>query len=134
MGDAALNGNDQEKPQMNDLDRRTALPATLTTGVMLAIQETTMAQSAVTPSASPYQPRPLPFDPAHVPGFSERILTSHHDNNYTRAANRIAPIQAQLAQLTSSSSPGFRINGLKREELLAINSMILHELYSTRSA
>ncbi len=88
-----------------------------------------MAQSPQASPPSPYQVRPLPFDPALVPGFSARILTSHHDNNYAGAVNRIGPIQAQLAQLAWASAPGFQINGLKREELLAINSMILHELY-----
>lgn len=112
-----------------DLDRRTAMLAALTTGALLATQEDAMAQSPPSPPASPYQIRPLPFDPAHVPGFSERILTSHHDNNYTGAVNRIGPIQAQLAQLDWASAPGFQINGLKREELLAVNSMILHEIF-----
>lgn len=87
-----------------------------------------MAQPAPAPS-SPYEARPLPFDPAHIPGLSERLLTSHHNNNYTGAVNRIGPIQAQLAQLDMATAPGFQINGLKREELLATNSMILHEVY-----
>lgn len=112
-----------------DLNRRTALIATLTASAMLAAPENSMAQSPPAPSPSPYQPRPLPFDAAHMPGFSERILTSHHDNNYTGAVNRIGSIQAQLAQLDWASAPGFQINGLKREELLALNSMILHEVY-----
>ena len=112
-----------------DLDRRTAMFAALTTGALLITQENAMAQSPPAPASSPYQARPLPFDPARVPGFSERILRSHHDNNYTGAVNRIGAIQAQLAQLDWASAPGFQINGLKREELLAMNSMILHEIY-----
>jgi Fe-Mn family superoxide dismutase len=37
-------------------------------------------------------------------------------------------ITAQLAELDFAKAPGFVINGLKREELIASNSMILHEL------
>jgi Fe-Mn family superoxide dismutase len=42
---------------------------------------------------------------------------------------RLGAIQGQLAHLDFATAPGFQINGLKREELLAMNSMILHELY-----
>ena len=35
----------------------------------------------------------------------------------------------QLAELDFAKAPGFVINGLKREELIASNSMILHELF-----
>src|SRR5262249_26260598 len=38
-------------------------------------------------------------------------------------------ITAQLESLDFASAPVFLINGLKREELIASNSMILHELY-----
>ena len=34
-----------------------------------------------------------------------------------------------LAERDFATAPGFVINGLKREELIASNSMILHELY-----
>src|SRR5260221_635282 len=35
----------------------------------------------------------------------------------------------QLAQTDFATAPVFVVNGLKREELIAANSMILHELY-----
>jgi Fe-Mn family superoxide dismutase len=109
------------------VNRRTALGAALAAGALHTTQETAMAQASHPPS--PYEVRPLPFDPARIPGFSERILASHHDSNYAGAVNRIGAIQAQLAQLDPATAPGFLINGLKREELLAMNSMILHEIY-----
>jgi superoxide dismutase, Fe-Mn family len=71
----------------------------------------------------------LPFDPAKIKGLSEKILVSHHDNNYTGAVKRLNAITEQLAGLDYAKAPGFLINGLKREELIAANSMILHELY-----
>jgi len=71
----------------------------------------------------------LPFDPARLRGLSERLLQSHHQNNYGGAVKRLHAIRTELAALDWGSAPGFRINGLKREELIAANSMGLHELY-----
>ncbi len=42
---------------------------------------------------------------------------------------RLNAIGAQLAALDFAKAPIFTINGLKREELIAMNSMILHDLY-----
>jgi superoxide dismutase, Fe-Mn family len=72
---------------------------------------------------------PLPFDPAKLKGLSERLLQSHHQNNYSGAVKRLHAIRAELAALDWTTAPGFRVNGLKREELIAANSMGLHELY-----
>ncbi len=71
----------------------------------------------------------LPFDPAGLRGLSERLIVSHHQNNYAGAAKRLNAIRAQLAALPFSQAPGFQLNGLKREELIATNSVLLHELY-----
>ena len=77
----------------------------------------------------PYAIKPLPFDPKSIKGLSEKILTSHYDNNYSGAVKRLNAITTQLAELDVAKAPVFVINGLKREELIAANSMILHELY-----
>src|SRR5438876_50443 len=45
------------------------------------------------------------------------------------SVTRLNAISEQLAGLDFAKAPGFLINGLKREELIAANSMILHELY-----
>ncbi len=73
--------------------------------------------------------QPLPFDPAALPDLSERMLRSHHANNYSGAVKRLNAIRARLASLNVATTPGFEINGLKREELIACNSMLLHELH-----
>ena len=75
------------------------------------------------------QPRPLALNPATLNGLSEKLIVSHHANNYTGAVKRLGAIRQQLAQLDWSSSPVFTVNGLKREELIAANSAWLHELY-----
>src|SRR5712692_5998162 len=72
--------------------------------------------------------KPLPFDPAHLRGLSERLIVSHHDDNYAGAVRRLNQIQQQIGQLPPDAAP-YQWGSLKREELLATNSMILHEFY-----
>ena len=115
---------------MDELDRRNAIKiagmaATLATGAITAAQ----GQTPPAPPAGPYSIKPLPFDPRSIKGLSERILTSHHANNYAGAVRRLNAIHAQWRALDVATAPVFTINGLKREELIAMNSMILHELY-----
>lgn len=96
---------------------------TLPNGAQAATDATMAAPSAT------YEVKPLPFDPAKLIGISEKLIVSHHDNNYAGAVKRLNAITAQLASLDWASAPTFMINGLKREELIAANSMILHEHY-----
>jgi superoxide dismutase, Fe-Mn family len=77
----------------------------------------------------PYTMKPLSCDPARVRGMSEKLIISHYENNYGGAVKRLNAIDEQLAALDYANAPGFLINGLKREELIASNSMILHELF-----
>ena len=76
-----------------------------------------------------YDIKPLPFDPKNIKGLSEKLLISHYENNYSGAVRRLNTLTAQLAELDFAKAPVFTLNGLKREELIASNSMILHELY-----
>lgn len=87
------------------------------------------AQTAPAVPKMEYAIKKLPFDPAKVKGFSEKLLVSHYENNYSGAVKRLNAITAQLASLDISAAPVFVTNGLKREELIAANSMIIHELY-----
>ncbi|HYF21347.1 MAG TPA: Fe-Mn family superoxide dismutase [Ramlibacter sp.] len=72
---------------------------------------------------------PLPFKPSRLPGFSEKLLASHYENNYGGALRRLNAIERRLGEIDWSSAPNFDINGLKREELIAAGSVILHEVY-----
>ena len=76
-----------------------------------------------------YAMKPLSCDPARVKGLSEKLIVSHYENNYGGAVKRLNAIAVQLSQLDFAAAPVFIVNGLKREELVATNSMILHELY-----
>jgi len=75
------------------------------------------------------QPRPLTLDLTRLDGLSQRLIASHHENNYGGAVKRLTAIRRQLAELDWASAPVFLVNGLKREELIAANSAWLHELY-----
>ena len=97
-----------------------------------ALAQPALAQPALaqaTRAAPKVDPRLLPFDPKKVKGFSEKILTSHYDNNYMGAVRRLNAISEQLAALDYDKAPVFQVNGLKREELIAMNSMLLHEVH-----
>lgn len=76
-----------------------------------------------------YQMKPLGCDPSRLKGLSEKLIVSHYENNYGGAVKRLNAICDQLASLDPASAPVFVVNGLKREQLIAMNSMILHELY-----
>src|SRR5262249_12567429 len=80
-------------------------------------------------AAMPYSVTLLGCDPARVKGMSERLIISHYENNYGGAVKRLNLIEEKLAELDHANAAGFLINGLKREELIAMNSMILHELF-----
>src|SRR5512132_2022959 len=73
--------------------------------------------------------KPLSCDPARIKGMSERLIISHYENNYGGAVKRLNLIEERLAELDYGNAAGFLINGLKREQLIAMNSMILHELF-----
>jgi Fe-Mn family superoxide dismutase len=73
--------------------------------------------------------RPFLLKPQRMNGLSERLLVSHYENNYGGALRRLNAIQARLAALDWAHAPVFEINGLKREELIAAGSVILHEIY-----
>jgi Fe-Mn family superoxide dismutase len=77
----------------------------------------------------PYSMKSLSCDPARIKGMSERLIVSHYENNYGGAVKRLNLIDEQLAALDFANAAGFLINGLKREQLIAMNSMILHENY-----
>lgn len=120
-------------------DRRDFIHAAVATGgaALIAASGMGSARAQTTPSPStmtgshamPYAVKPMPFDPQKIKGLSEKILTSHYQNNYTGAVGRLNSITDQLASLDYEKAPNFMINGLKREQLIAMNSMILHEVY-----
>jgi len=76
-----------------------------------------------------YSMKPLGCDPARIKGMSERLIVSHYENNYGGTVKRLNAIDEELAELDFAAAPAFVVNGLKREQLIAMNSMVLHELF-----
>jgi superoxide dismutase, Fe-Mn family len=110
------------------LDRRMLLGGAALAGAVAATTAAAQLPAAAAAAAG-FNPQPLPFDPKAVPGLSEKLLVSHHDNNYVGAVKRLGAIREAFGKLDPATAPVFEMNGLKREELIAWNSMILHEVY-----
>src|ERR1700682_2726357 len=111
------------------MDRRQLIEASALAALAAATASFPAMAAPTSGTLMTYEAKPLPFDFARVKGLSAKLLESHHDNNYVGAVKRLNAITAQLARLDWASAPNFVINGLKREELTAANSMILHEHY-----
>jgi len=71
--------------------------------------------------------KPLGCDPVRIKGMSERLILSHYENNHGGAVKRLNLIEEKLTDIDYTSAPVFVLNGLKREQLIPMNSMILHE-------
>jgi Fe-Mn family superoxide dismutase len=78
--------------------------------------------------AGKHAPVPQPFDPKQLRGLSERLIVSHHENNYGGALRNLNAVEQELARVTKET-PGFVVAGLRERELAFANSVILHELY-----
>src|SRR5947207_3665773 len=71
---------------------------------------------------------PIAVRPWTLNGISERMIVSHYENNYGGAIRTLNALRSELAGL-EAGMPGYRIRALKREELIAMGSVALHELY-----
>lgn len=115
------------------MDRREAL-GRIAGGAVSSIMATAVmaaGDTAAPPAgAAPGQHRskPLPFDPRKLNGLSERLMVSHHENNYGGALKNLNRVEEELARVTTET-PAFVVGGLKERELAFTNSVILHELY-----
>ena len=76
-----------------------------------------------------YRIKQIQCRPWTLNGLSPKLIESHYENNYGGAMRRLNAITEQLGALDFANTPGHVLNGLKREELVALNSTLLHELY-----
>ena len=67
--------------------------------------------------------------PWTLSGMSLKLIESDYENNYGGALRRLNAITEQLEALDFAKTPPHVVNSLKREELTALNSTLLHELY-----
>jgi Fe-Mn family superoxide dismutase len=80
------------------------------------------------PGVGTHVPVPLPFKPGALTGISEKMITSHHEKNYTGAVKNLNKVETDLAEL-KADAPGYLVAGLRDKQLTYFNSMVLHELY-----
>src|SRR6478609_2567078 len=76
-----------------------------------------------------YQLKPIFCRPWTLNSLSPRLIESHYENHYGGALRRLNSITEKLESLDFAATPPYVINSLKREELIALNSTLLHELY-----
>jgi Fe-Mn family superoxide dismutase len=76
-----------------------------------------------------YTVKQIQCRPWTLNGLSLDLIESHYENNYGGALRRLNAITEQLESLDFDKTPTHVLNGLKREQLAALNSTLLHELY-----
>jgi Fe-Mn family superoxide dismutase len=72
--------------------------------------------------------KPLPFNPTKLRGLSEKLMVSHHENNYGGAVKNLNRTEEELARVNKDTPP-LVVAALKERELTFANSATLHELY-----
>lgn len=130
---------ENERDMLKPMNRRDVL-GSLAAGSVLATATLAGAQpkkgAPATKPTKPLAPVPagsnkllaLPFDPAKLPGLSEKLLTSHHQNNYGGAVKNLNAVELELDKV-NKDTPGFQVNALRDRELTYANSVYLHEAY-----
>jgi Fe-Mn family superoxide dismutase len=120
---------------MNEISRRTLISTAIPVGAAMALPALAMTQATTATATAAafrgeHKPQPLPFDPAKLRNLSEKLIRSHHENNYTGAVGALNLIEKRLAAMVSDKDvPGYLYADLKREELVRTSSLVLHELY-----
>jgi Fe-Mn family superoxide dismutase len=76
-----------------------------------------------------YHLAPLFCRPWTLNGMTPRLIESHYEGNYGSALRRLNAITRELEALDPDTAPAGAINRLKRDEAIALNSTLLHELY-----
>jgi superoxide dismutase, Fe-Mn family len=76
-----------------------------------------------------YPIAPLFCRPWTLNGITPRLIESHYEHNYGGALTRLNAIAKELETLDPETTPAETISRLKRDELTALNSTLLHELY-----
>ncbi len=76
-----------------------------------------------------YHLAPLYCRPWTLNGISPRLIESHYENNYGAALNRLNAISEEIEQLDLGKTSDQSLARLKRDEIKALNSTLLHELY-----
>ena len=76
-----------------------------------------------------YHIAPLFCRPWRLNGITPRLIESHYENNYGGALHRLNAVTEELEALDPATTPAHVVSRLKQEEMAALNSTLLHELY-----
>src|SRR5687767_11422148 len=76
-----------------------------------------------------YRIKQIHCRPWTLSGLSLKLIESHYENNYGGALRKLNAVSAQLEGLDPATAPAYLLASLKREQLVALNSTLLHELY-----
>lgn len=120
---------------MNNISRRKAMETIISGSAGLTLATTITAAQTTAPATAKafsgqHQPKPLPFDPTKLKGLSEKLIRSHHENNYTGAVKALNVVEQRLAALGKEKDlPAYVYGDLKRQELIRTGSIVLHEHY-----
>src|SRR5215211_4791096 len=98
---------------MNKITRREAIGTIIPVGAGLVLPA--LAEKQTAPTAAPaaafrgqHQPQPLAFDPAKLKGLSEKLIRSHHENNYGGAVKALNAVEQRLsAMLNDKDLPAY---------------------------
>lgn len=77
----------------------------------------------------PYSLAPIACKPWALNGLSERLVVSHYENDYGTAVRSLNAIREALDAVDLTALPGYQLRSMKQEEVAAIGSVALHELY-----
>ncbi|HKP70266.1 MAG TPA: Fe-Mn family superoxide dismutase [Pyrinomonadaceae bacterium] len=115
---------------MEQITRRELLAGALASGAVAITSHGSGYQSDAMAFGGKHQPKPLPFDATKLTGISEKLIRSHHENNYTGAVKALNAVEQRLAAMTRDKElPAYVYGDLKREELIRTGSVVLHEKY-----
>jgi Fe-Mn family superoxide dismutase len=119
----------------SQLDRRDVLigTAALIATAALASSAEAAPNNKPAPPMAPvlqggHKVEPLSFDPAKLNGLSERLMRSHHENNYAGAVKNLNRAEQELAAI-NKDTPAFVVAALRERELTFRGSKLLHEQY-----
>jgi Fe-Mn family superoxide dismutase len=72
---------------------------------------------------------PMACKPWTLNGLADDLIVSHYENQYGRAVRALNAVRDRLAALDLETAPDYELRSLKREELAAMGSVALHEVY-----
>jgi Fe-Mn family superoxide dismutase len=82
------------------------------------VEDTTMIQPIA----------PIACRPWTLNGISKDLVVGHYENAYGASVRTLNAVRAEMASI-GPDAPSYRLRALKAEELAAMGSVVLHELY-----